>query len=218
MAISYQKELPNLDAELQINRSLIGTNPMAIAVWLWQPLPPDGQIRIKTSETVFPGPRIVLQISAKQNEVDLSPDDALALTKRHLRWSEANNLYHPKNGPLGISSEPGIKITQEWHKFWGIAKKGSLQGKLTFFGDDRIAKMAEEPSSISPADFRLAPGTIGRNVGPGGRDLGPDVTLIGPGEPYDRWRKTPEYQEWLRPKGGDRKTDAKTAKVDGVKQ
>jgi hypothetical protein len=29
------------------------------------------------------------------------------------------------------------------------------------------------------------------------KDLGGDVDLVGPGEAYERWMTTPEYQEWL---------------------
>jgi hypothetical protein len=33
---------------------------------------------------------------------------------------------------------------------------------------------------------------------PGGKDLGADVDLVGPGEAYERWHKTPAYQDWLK--------------------
>jgi hypothetical protein len=33
------------------------------------------------------------------------------------------------------------------------------------------------------------------------KDLGADIDLVGPGPGYERWRKTPEYQEWLKETG-----------------
>ena len=33
------------------------------------------------------------------------------------------------------------------------------------------------------------------------QDLGADVDLVGPGPAYERWKKTPEYQQWLKDSG-----------------
>jgi hypothetical protein len=56
---------------------------------------------------------------------------------------------------------------------------------------------------------RLDPAMLGYGAGPGGTDLGADEALVGPGEVYQRWTKTPEYHEWrkranalLRARGG----------------
>jgi hypothetical protein len=57
------------------------------------------------------------------------------------------------------------------------------------------------PEKIIPNDFRLRPDSAGYRAGPDGKDLGADVDLVGPGEAYERWKKTPEYQEWLKETG-----------------
>jgi hypothetical protein len=56
---------------------------------------------------------------------------------------------------------------------------------------------------------RLDPGMPGKGAGPGGTDVGADLGLVGPGEAYQRWTKTPEYREWrtktnalIKAKGG----------------
>jgi hypothetical protein len=41
----------------------------------------------------------------------------------------------------------------------------------------------------------------GYRAGKDGKDLGADVDLVGPGAAYKRWKKTPEYQQWLRDTG-----------------
>ena len=41
----------------------------------------------------------------------------------------------------------------------------------------------------------------GKGACPGGKDLGADVDLVGPGAAYERWRQTPEYQEWRKTTG-----------------
>ena len=34
-----------------------------------------------------------------------------------------------------------------------------------------------------------------------GKNVGADVDLVGPGPAYERWKKTPEYQQWLKDSG-----------------
>jgi hypothetical protein len=50
------------------------------------------------------------------------------------------------------------------------------------------------------ARWRQGPGSesAGHAAGPDGKDLGADVSLVGPSPAYERWKKTPEYQEWLK--------------------
>src|SRR5262249_48046979 len=38
-------------------------------------------------------------------------------------------------------------------------------------------------------------------AGKDGKDLGADVDLVGPGAAYERWKKRPEYQQWLKDTG-----------------
>src|SRR5262249_43844620 len=44
-------------------------------------------------------------------------------------------------------------------------------------------------------------GSPGKKAGKDSRDLGADVDLVGPGAAYERWKKMPEYQEWLKRTG-----------------
>ena len=53
----------------------------------------------------------------------------------------------------------------------------------------------------TPEDFRLRSGSAGYQAGKDGKDLGADVDLVGPGPAYELWKKTPEYQEWLKVTG-----------------
>jgi hypothetical protein len=56
---------------------------------------------------------------------------------------------------------------------------------------------------------RLDPAMLGYGAGPGGTDVGADVALVGPGEVYQLWTKTPEYHEWRK------KTNALMQAKDG---
>jgi hypothetical protein len=55
--------------------------------------------------------------------------------------------------------------------------------------------------TVTPNHFRLRPDSAGFRAGKDGKDLGPDIDLVGPGPAYERWKKTPEYQQWLKETG-----------------
>jgi hypothetical protein len=67
--------------------------------------------------------------------------------------------------------------------------------------DRLIHRDTRRPAELRVEDFRLKPGSPGQGAGEEGRDLGADVSLVGPGPAYDYWRKTPKYQEWLQGSG-----------------
>src|SRR5262249_21259755 len=50
-------------------------------------------------------------------------------------------------------------------------------------------------------DYRLRADSPGKGAGKDGRDLGADVDLVGPGAAYERWKQTPEHQQWLQDTG-----------------
>jgi hypothetical protein len=56
---------------------------------------------------------------------------------------------------------------------------------------------------------RLDPGMLGYGAGPGGTNVGADEALIGPGEVYQLWTKTPDYCDWRK------KTNALMQAKDG---
>ena len=58
--------------------------------------------------------------------------------------------------------------------------------------------MRRHSRTITAGDFRLRPDSPGYRAGKDGKDLGADVDLVGPGPAYERWKKTPEYQQWLK--------------------
>jgi hypothetical protein len=59
----------------------------------------------------------------------------------------------------------------------------------------------EHPEQLIPDDFRLLDGSVGYREGPLVYNLGADVDMVGPGQAYERWKKTPEYQNWLEETG-----------------
>ena len=58
-----------------------------------------------------------------------------------------------------------------------------------------------ERATLVLEHFRLRPDSAGYRAGKDGKDLGADIDVVGPGAAYDRWKKTPEYQQWLKETG-----------------
>jgi hypothetical protein len=108
---------------------------------------------------------------------------------------------------------------EDWNALWDQAESGSLLAEVVYPGGTRRDQpqlqglpplrgrrpprgVPDEPfrKRFVPQDFRLV------SVKPDGGDAltaeqmaeyGADLELVGPGKPYDRWRETAEYQQWL---------------------
>jgi WD40 repeat protein len=136
---------------------------------------------------------------------DLRPDEVKALLPRLVAWRDRGNLFAPgknflaANLPSTVLPLQGPGSVGAWERFWGVAETGSREADVVRYqGGDLRAKLPGAAEQITPQDFRLLPGSPGKGAGEAGRDLGADVDLVGPGPAYERWKKTPEYQQWLR--------------------
>ncbi len=130
--------------------------------------------------------------------------EAEALLARLFRWREEENLYDSVDEFLKIKDDYLKKVVEAkpvkdlagWSHFWDLEGTGSTEGIIRFQGGDLHAKSQDQPQQLTPEDFRLRPDSAGYRAGPDGKDLGADVDLVGPGEAYERWKKTPEYAAW----------------------
>ena len=77
----------------------------------------------------------------------------------------------------------------------------ALEGQVRYQGGNLAGLLASGPDKLTPEHFRLRPDSAGYRAGKDGKDLGADVDLVGPGPAYERWKKTPDYQEWLKETG-----------------
>jgi hypothetical protein len=142
----------------------------------------------------------------------LTTDDAVpgaeAILAQGVAWKGEENLFSVR-GPFlnlsvsgkGLAPAKPLKDLADWKQFWGSAESGSLTGQVRYHGGNLLAKLATAPETVTPDDFRLRPDSAGYRAGKDGKDLGADVDLVGPGPAYERWKKTPEYQQWLRDTG-----------------
>jgi len=130
----------------------------------------------------------------------------LIALQRRVNWIDSRNAYTAEAPLIGLFINPTTKVTTtslaDWHEFWRqMDATGNLQGSCRFAGGDVFLQSADSPERLSPEDFRLAAESAGYRAGEGGKDLGAEIDLVGPGAAYERWKKTPEYQEWLKETG-----------------
>jgi hypothetical protein len=121
-------------------------------------------------------------------------------------WSGEGNLYDVERRYWGLSLgydspvEPASSCSNlaEWKRLWPSADGDSLEGQVRYEGGDLRSKLAAAPDLISAEDFRLRPDSPGYRAGKDGNDLGAAIEFVGPGKAYERWKKTPEHQQWLK--------------------
>src|SRR6185436_11012863 len=92
---------------------------------------------------------------------------------------------------------PLVSDAGTWQQLFGLENAPALSRDVRFEGGSLPQRVNMNPQSVTAADFRLRADSAGYRAGKDGKDLGADVDLVGPGPAYERWKKTPEYQEWL---------------------
>jgi hypothetical protein len=163
----------------------------------------SGQVEL-SSNVVVGAPLFCTQVVDK----DVKPLAALEFEdqlRRLLTFHDEQNLYAVQPGgefvwlelTKGGGTRGSLKTLAEWEQFWDLKNTGSIQGQVRF-KKDIPRNYKGDPIQD---DFRLADDSPGKGVGKGGKDLGADVDLVGPGAAYERFRKTPEYQQWLKDLG-----------------
>jgi hypothetical protein len=144
----------------------------------------------------------------------LSLDDVESALPRLVRFREERNIYHaPAADLLLVAVDWQTQVStcganlDEWQRFWGLSDTQSSAGSIRFTGGNLLERSLIHLDELTPEDFRLRPDSAGYRAGPDGKDLGADIHLVGPGEAYERWKQTPEYQHWLK-KTGQSEVDA----------
>lgn len=141
-------------------------------------------------------------------------DDVGAVMRCLVDWQGQHNIYGmvPESGDersrfLEANGEPGATLEQgpldltAWRKLWGSADAGSMQGRIRYLGGNLGAKLTKAADQLTPEDFRLRSDSAGYRARKDGKDLGADIDFVGPGKAYERWQKTPAYQQWLKDSG-----------------
>jgi hypothetical protein len=206
------------DVSIQIKRSTFSSRGYA-SLWLnlRSPLPvpadqPQGMkpIRLEVSESIFDTPCTLGFAQMREflaRSAVLEPAEAEAALVRLLDWRGERNLFAAGATSVkwlvdGKEQPPhGPKSLDEWKQFWGATEVDSLEGRLQFQGGNLRARSEATLDRLTPEDFRLRADSAGYKAGKDGKDIGADVDLVGPGPAYQRWKQTPDYQQWLKDTG-----------------
>jgi serine/threonine protein kinase/endonuclease YncB( thermonuclease family) len=173
---------------------------------LWTKDLPTKPTRCETEGNILDARLAVALFSQTPPGRILSPEESEASLPQVFSWHGTRNLYAvggpflrfqivPDKNPAPVNP---IKSVAEWGKYWGTAETGSIEGRVRYQGGDLLSRLAVAPEKLTAEDFRLRADSAGYKVGKDGKDLGADVDLVGPGPGYERWKKTTEYQQWLK--------------------
>jgi len=210
-ALALWNDIPDLaEVSVRLSRNTIASRHAV--TWLMSRLPrQDGktpEFRFYAAANVFDVSRGVLHVGQPGELLarikSLTASEVEALVPKALAWAEEGNLYRPDLTFLRLSvdgqdipSPQPLRDLPRWKAFWALPSLEALQGMPRYQRSETLDKLLAA-QRLGPADFRLHADSPGKGQGPGGKDVGADVDAVGPGPAYERWRKTPEYQEWLR--------------------
>src|SRR5262249_30443776 len=154
-------------------------------------------LQIHSTVNILGGSRSDLYLHDSRGPEDrMTAEELEAAGKELIDWQASANL---QQHAIGVGTQftdlPG-DVQERAQRIWGKAPADCVTGQPNFEGGDLKKRVSTNARDITPADFRLTKDSPGKGKGTGGKDLGADVDLVGPGKAYEAWRQTTEYQEW----------------------
>src|SRR5262249_10860235 len=196
------------DAELRLTHNTFITTPLCPLIHFAHVATPTKPLRVEASSNVFETSGIWQIVPSTGLDKLLQPAEAETATRRALAWHGRENLYAVANFMQWHDKGPahGPKNLADWKKFWGQTETDAREGPLRYYGGNLTSRLTAQVvdkitmplGKFTLDDFRLRPDSAGYRAGKDGKDLGADVDLVGPGPAYERWKQTPEYQQWLK--------------------
>jgi hypothetical protein len=202
--------------EIELTRNTLVSTSAPVELILVKPSPEDATsqspTRVLASGNVFDAPSgLYFYFSSEESfparAQPTSPEQVAEAARRLINWQDRGNLYRVggcsvKWGAFRNQEFPArLKSPTDWSQFWEDPDASCQEGQIRYAGGNLRARLTAQPDMLTPNDFRLRPDSAGYRAGPDGKDLGADVDLVGPGAAYERWQKTPAYQQWLKDTG-----------------
>jgi hypothetical protein len=187
------------------------TGPNSIQLTRFSDIAAQGQpLSLRVADNVSDCPTF-MTLSDNPDVPPLAPAAALAFVKQLVAYQEQRNTYSGggrlleyvgKDWKAPSPPDGTVKDLEAWQRLWGQQATTSRTGSMHFEGGAaaQYANLNLNSREVTPADFRLRPDSAGYRAGKDGKDLGADVNLVGPSA-YERWKKTPAYQQWLKDTG-----------------
>jgi len=204
---------PDRDSSVTLRgNTLLAKGCIAVRVYGPPPQPPNGAHRGKapftTAGNLFVGKGsdgkgkdsafLALNIFADRDKVPLAV--GVKFLREGFAWKGDKDLFALNISTIWLAWRDGIDGS-EYVAMKDLPELGNYIGGSTVSGPDAFrcaGGLLRTPADMHAADFRLAPGSPGKGAGPGGKDLGADVDLVGPGEAYEKWKKTKDYATWCK--------------------
>lgn len=130
---------------------------------------------------------------------------ALASLKKVVTWQSRQDLYSG-SGPLlaRASSQSPPRIVGmgtpatliQWNEFWGLSEPAIARLMDGSFDGQVLRKAAADPRRLTATDYRRTThARTGWAVAESRRE-GANISLVGPGTPYEAWKNTIDYHTW----------------------
>lgn len=205
---------PAKDVSIELTRNNLHGNA-AVQFYLFQTplgatssdLAPVDPVRIASAGNIFDIYHFGMQFGFDLAD-GIHPEEAKAGLRRLVDWKQQEDLFVLRTAPavkIRANQASGERIDvakiislKEWTQFWGLPNGTVIGGKVEYEGGDLPRRAEAAPEQLKPDDFRLRSGSAGYRAGSDGKDLGPELDLVGPGAAYERWKQTSKYQEWLK--------------------
>jgi len=118
--------------------------------------------------------------------------------KQSVQWKESHNLFNVPlafSGPGSGTNTPSLTDLTAWNQYWDQTNTGSAHLRHRR-GRPFLASRAETLTASAAQQASW----LGEQIAAAGGDraiaYGAALERVGPGQAYDTWRRSPEYQQW----------------------
>ncbi|MCA9175259.1 MAG: hypothetical protein KDB14_12315, partial [Planctomycetales bacterium] len=80
---------------------------------------------------------------------------------------------------------------EDWDAYWNSDESTIQQADFAFVTDDLWKRIESGDEAFGPREFQRMPDALRRH-------FGAELGTVGPGSAYEQWKRSPQYQTWLK--------------------